>query len=249
MIDHLQKITRSFRCSTCNHTYEQPNPPVISYNASAPANVEMVDLQEKETLRLRNELKERLTCGVTKQNFFDDQICLGYPLLISRDSRNRLWSNLVLELISYDAYMAEIQRYGHEKLDFYERAQFRSVTGKDYNHWLPIFINLDHFNRGRRIIENSISIIHSGSALATERNEFKPTMALSVLTSLMNKSSVQLFNGEMHESKHAIEAYCHFLRLLMHFIDIYPELGQFSWFSFHRSEPEATGSILFCSFI
>ncbi|CAF4390982.1 unnamed protein product [Rotaria sp. Silwood2] len=33
-------------------------------------------------------------------------------------------------------------------------------------------------------------------------------------------------NGEMYESKHAIEAYCHFLRLLMHFIDIYPELDR-----------------------
>ena len=42
----------------------------------------------------------------------------------------------------------------------------------------------------------------------------------------MNKSSVQLFNGQLFESKHAIEAFCHFLRLLMHFIDIYPELGR-----------------------
>ena len=33
-------------------------------------------------------------------------------------------------------------------------------------------------------------------------------------------------NGELFESKHAIEAYCHFLRLLMHFLEIYPALGK-----------------------
>jgi hypothetical protein len=49
----------------------------------------------------------------------------------------------------------------------------------------------------------------------------------------MNKSSVQLFNGQLFESKHAIEAYCHFLRLLMYFIDIYPELGKLNLFFIH----------------
>ncbi len=46
----------------------------------------------------------------------------------------------------------------------------------------------------------------------------------------MNKSSVQLFNGQLFESKHAIEAYCHFLRLLIYFINIYPELGKLNLF-------------------
>ncbi|CAF5197288.1 unnamed protein product, partial [Rotaria magnacalcarata] len=99
-----------------------------------------------------------------------------------------------------------------------------SVTGKDYNHWLPIFINEAHFQKGQTIIQNSISVIYNGSALGSARYDFQPFVALKVLTALMNQSGVQLFNGEMFESKHAIEAYCHFLRLLMHFIDIFPEL-------------------------
>ncbi|KAG0422195.1 hypothetical protein DMUE_6228, partial [Dictyocoela muelleri] len=131
-----------------------------------------------------------------------------------------------------------IQKSGEYKLDFYEDAKFRSVTGKDYNHWLPIFINQQHFARGKMLIENSVSIIQNGTALGNKRFDFTPIMVLNVLTSLMNKSSVQLFNGQMFESEHTIQAYCDFLRLLMHFIQIYPELGI-------ENEREEMGELLF----
>ncbi|CAF1330556.1 unnamed protein product [Rotaria sp. Silwood1] len=179
---------------------------------------------ERERLELKRELIERLTCGVTKQNVIENNICLGYPLLIKRDSYGRLWPELILELISYDAYVAEIQKSGGQKLYFYEHSRFRSVTGKDYNHWLPLYIYPKHFLQGRIIIQNGISVIYNGTAKGSKKYDFAPHMALSVLTTLMNKSAVRLFNGEMFESKQAIEAYCHLLRLLMHFIDIYPEL-------------------------
>jgi hypothetical protein len=220
-IDHLHDMVKKYQCSTCGHSYNQPNPAIVDYTITKEP---LPSSSEEEELKSKRELTEKLTCGVTKQNIFDDKICLGYPLLIKRDNYGRLWSEIILELISYDAYVAEIQKSGGHKLDFYEHSKFRSVTGKDYNHWLPIYINPEHFQQGQTLIQNSISIIHIGTALGSANYDFKPTMALSVLTTLMNKSSVQLFNGQLFESKHAIEAYCHFLRLLMHFIDIYPEL-------------------------
>jgi len=218
-------MVKKFRCTTCGHSYDQPNPPIVDYTETKKQENDK-SKEEEEELKLKRELMEKLTCGVTKQNIFDDKICLGYPLLIKRDGYGRLWSEIILELISYDAYVAEIQKSGGHKLDFYENSKFRSVTGKDYNHWLPIYINSNHFQQCQILIQNSISIIHSGTALGSVNYDFKPLMALNVLTALMNKSSVQLFNGQLFESKHAIEAYCHFLRLLMHFIDIYPELDQ-----------------------
>ncbi len=221
LIDHLHDMVKKYKCSTCGHSYDQPNPLIVDYTEKKE---EEKDKSEEEELKLKRELTEKLTCGVTKQNIFDDKICLGYPLLIKRDQYGRLWPEIILELISYDAYVAEIQKSGGHKLDFYEHSKFRSVTGKDYNHWLPIYINSEHFQQCQTLIQNSISIIHTGSALGSVNYDFKPPMALSVLTTLMNKSSVQLFNGQLFESKHAIEAYCHFLRLLMHFIDIYPQL-------------------------
>jgi len=222
LIDNLHAMAKNFRCSTCGHSYDHPVPSIIDYNQNQQA--KLSEAEEKE-LKIKRELTEKLTCGVTKQNIFDDKICLGYPLLIRRDQYGRLWSEIVLELISYDAYVGEIQKSGGHKLDFYEHSRFRSVTGKDYNHWLPIYINPQHFEQSRTLIENSISIIYSGTASGTVDRDFKPSMALSVLTSLMNKSGVQLFNGQLFESTQAIEAYCHFLRLLMHFIDLYPQLN------------------------
>ncbi|CAF4775500.1 unnamed protein product [Rotaria sp. Silwood1] len=220
---------------TCGHSYDKANPAVVSYTeimsdkhqtqkeTMSKKEEERLKL-ERERLELKRELIERLTCGVTKQNVIENNICLGYPLLIKRDSYGRLWPELILELISYDAYVAEIQKSGGQKLYFYEHSRFRSVTGKDYNHWLPLYIYPKHFLQGRIIIQNGISVIYNGTAKGSKKYDFAPHMALSVLTTLMNKSAVRLFNGEMFESKQAIEAYCHLLRLLMHFIDIYPEL-------------------------
>ena len=232
-------MVKHFRCATCGHRFAQPNPAILDYKDTeegkepkdpsvlvSQAEQEIIE-REHESLKARCALIEKLTCGVTKQNFLEDPICLGYPLLINRDKYGRMWSQIVLELISYDAYVAQIQKSGNQKLDFYEKAMFRSVTGRNYNHWLPIYINQSHFEQGRTLIQNSISIIHKGTALGNIEYDFQPLMALSVLTTLMNKSSVQLFNGELFESQHAIEAYCHFLRLLMHFIEIYPELGNY----------------------
>ncbi|CAF4831673.1 unnamed protein product [Rotaria sp. Silwood1] len=236
-IEHLHRVVKYFKCSTCGHTYDKPNPTIVDYTAIVSVkpeenqgtitqdNEEQLKA-ERERMKFHQELLEKLTCGVTKQNVIEDNICLGYPLLIKRDHTGRLWSEIVLELISYDAYIAEIQKSGGDKLDFYENCQFRSVTGRDYNHWLPIYINENHFEKGKIIIQNSISVIHYGTARGSVKYDFTPSIALSVLTALMNKSAVQLFNGQMFESKYAIEAYCHFLRLLMHFIDIYPELDR-----------------------
>lgn len=236
LIEELRTIVEQFRCSICGHSNKKPVPAVVSYietvTEGQQKDTKTVSKEEEERLKsefekikLQVELKEKLTCGVTKQNFFDDKICLGYPILIKRDNLGRLWSEIVLELISYDAYVAEIQVSGGVKLEFYENFKFRSVTGADYNHWLPLYINQKHFEQGKTIIQNSISIIYSGTAQGTSNNDFVPQMALNVLTSLMNKSAVRLFNGQMFESKQAIEAYCHFLRLLMHFIDLYPKLN------------------------
>jgi hypothetical protein len=227
-------MVKKFQCKTCGHSYAQPNPAIVDYTETKSTEEQQTVSKEEEEklkseqerLKLHQELTEKLTCGVTKQNILEDKICLGYPLLIKRDAYGRLWPEIILELISYDAYVAEIQKTGGHKLDFYEHSKFRSVTGQDYNHWLPIYINKEHFEQSRTLIENSISIINNGTALGSVKYDFKPIMALNVLTTLMNKSSVQLFNGKMFESKHAIEAYCHFLRLLMHFIEIYPELGK-----------------------
>ncbi|CAF0946993.1 unnamed protein product [Adineta steineri] len=64
------------------------------------------------------------------------------------------------------------------------------------------------------------------TSLGSKRHDCKLIMVLNALKILMNKSTERLFNGQMFESKQTIESYYHFLRLLLHFIDVYPELGE-----------------------
>ncbi len=161
-------------------------------------------------------------CGVTKMTVLDGMI-LGKPIMVKKDKFNRLWSEPILELISYDAYMLAIQKEGASKLDSFEHVTLRSVTGRDYNYWLPIFINRKHFDLGFEHIKNAFTVIKYGVS-GTTQNDFKPNHVLEVLPSLMNKTVVQLLNGSLHESKEAIEAYCHFLRLFMELIEVFPQI-------------------------
>lgn len=238
-IAQLRKMSEKFCCRTCGHRYRDPVPLVAAYkNTNSTENNQdkwiSMSRTQKEGEKLKKEMIEKLTCGVTKQNVIEDKICLGYPIHITRDRFGRLWPEIILELISYDAFVAELQKAGTDKLDFYERFKFRSVTGADYNYWLPIYINLEHYKQGETIIKNAISILSTGSVSGTCENEFSPHMALSVLCTMMNKTAVRLFNGAMHESQHAIEAYCHLLRLLMFFIDTYPSLSE--WKTSNQNE-------------
>jgi hypothetical protein len=131
-------MTEKFRYTTCGHCSSQPNPAVIDYSEPLSDKThreqETVSNEEKERIKTQREFAEKLTCGVTKQNVIDDHICLCYPILIKRDDKWRLWAEIIPELISYDAYVAEIQKSGGNKFDFYETSRFRSVTGSDYNH-------------------------------------------------------------------------------------------------------------------
>ncbi|CAF3050946.1 unnamed protein product [Rotaria sp. Silwood2] len=160
---------------------------------------ESVSKEEEKRLKSERKLAEKLTCGVTKQHVIEDNISLGYLLLIKHDSYDRLWPEIILEFIFYDAYVAELQKLGREKLDFYEHSKFCSVI-------------------------NSSSVIYNGTTQSIKNYDFAPHMTLSVLITLMNRSAVLVFNGEMFESKQAMKAYYHLLHVLMHFTNIYPEL-------------------------
>jgi DNA-directed RNA polymerase subunit M/transcription elongation factor TFIIS len=83
-------MVKKFRCSTCGHSYDQPNPPIVDYTETKKQENDKSKEEEEEELKLKRELIEKLTCGITKQNIFDDKICLGYPLLIKRDGYGRL---------------------------------------------------------------------------------------------------------------------------------------------------------------
>ena len=160
-----------------------------------------------------------MICGVTKTDFSSKDIILGYPLLMEVDRFNRIWPKVVLETISYDAYIEQIQLAGIDKLDNFGGIKLYSANGDIYNYWIPIYINEAHFSRALIYLKNSISVIRYGIKGVRE-NDFRPDMVLEVLPCLMNKTIVHIMNGTLFHSTAAIQAYCNFLRLYLRLIEV-----------------------------
>lgn len=159
-------------------------------------------------------------CGITKQDIGSTpDIVLGYPLLMSVDHYNRLWPQIVLETISYEAYAQKIQMCGIEKLNNFTAISMYSAKGERFNYWIPIYVNETHFKRARVYVENAISVIRYG-VQGTRANDFRPDMILEVLPCLMNKNIVHIMNGTVFHSTAAIQAYCSFLRLYLRLIEV-----------------------------
>jgi Ubiquitin-protein ligase len=233
-IEKLRNELNTYQCNVCNHKTIDPYPPFIETN-------EIIEnKKEKNYEKILNQARNSILCGVTKSNIIDnDSVILGYPLLLNRDKFGRLWPTPIMELISYDAYILEIQKSGIECLDKFDRTRFVSPMGQIYNYWIPCYFTEKHFRLGYTIISNAISIIKNGIT-GTIENDFRPEMILDVLPTIINKTVVHLMNGTLYESKKAIETYCHFLRLLMAFIDEFPQLqgiinDKVSKFIYHRS--------------
>lgn len=111
-----------------------------------------------------------MSCSFTKQSLINNdrslapQVTLGYPLLITKDKFSRLHSKMIIDIISYDAFICEIIRAGFDKLDFYSTVCFKAANGETYNHW----------KRNKIIIQNAISIIYTGTASGSRQNDFSP---------------------------------------------------------------------------
>ena len=160
-----------------------------------------------------------MICGVTKMDISSKGIILGYPLLMEVDRFNRIWPKVVLETISYDAYIEQIQLSGIAKLDNFSGIKLYSANGDLYNYWIPIYINEEHFNRALLHLKNSISVIRYGIK-GVQENDFQPKMVFEVLPCLMNKTIVHIMNGTLFHSTAAIQAYCNFLRIYLKLIDV-----------------------------
>lgn len=219
MINKLRESLDKFECKECGHTTKKPYPPIENNN-------DKVDekKQEKTPEEIEKEkIAEKLVCATSKLGIDDEDTVLGYPLFLKKDKYGRLWPEPILELMSYETYMHHVMSYGADKLDNYDTTFFKSVNGERWNHWIPCYFTKEHYERGKTIVLNAMSVIRHG-VHGTEENDFTPQMVLHVMPVLMNNCVVSMMKGNMYESTKAIEAYCHFLRLFMALIDEFPEV-------------------------
>jgi hypothetical protein len=143
-----------------------------------------------------------LICFHSKVSFRDD--ILGIPISVVRKTKFDELSS-PLDFLSYES--------------FHEAQVQKSVWGEQFTHWLPLWINPEHGQRAWTSIEQSIQSLSFRSGL-----RFDPKQALTILPRLMNTMVVSVMSGNIHNSIKALEGYCSFHRLLLAFVQKYPEL-------------------------
>lgn len=245
-IENMIAQSQLYKCKTCEHFNSdslnnsdkkelhepESNDQNTNDNDNSNHQVDPQDKPKKQCTKIiPQSVIEKLSCSFTKLSVFDDDrklnpnVILGYPLHVTRQN-NKMSSEMILDLISYDSFISELQRVGFSKLELYNDVCFKSASGASYNHWLPIFIHSAIWEKNKHYVKNSISIIHNGTPIGIESNDFREENVLDVLPALMNQMVVHMMKGTTHQSISAIEAYCHLLRLLMAFLDEYPKLQQ-----------------------
>ena len=135
------------------------------------------------------------------------------------DRFGRIWPKVILENISYEAYIQQIQLAGVAKLDNFGGIKLYSANGDLFNYWIPFYVNEAHFQRALLHVKNAISVIRYGIK-GTRENDFRAEMVFEVLPCLMNKTIVHIMDGTLFHSTAAIQAYCNFLRMYLRLINV-----------------------------
>jgi len=165
----------------------------------------------------------KFTCSITHMNVFDEsEPVLGYPIDLRKDRYGRIWATPIMEIISYDAYMANFPFGTRQLLDF-ESYSFVSPQGSTYNFWLPLYISEAHFKRAGDLLLNAILTVYKNIE-AKRVSTFEPYMVLKVLPSILVKIMIHFLKGTIDQSTIAIDIYIQTYRLFIELVKLYPNL-------------------------
>ena len=178
---------------------------------------EQKEIEDEEKIKL---IKENLTCSVLKKNYIDDPtIILGYPIVRSsnRFNQNKIELYPIPEMLTYEGFLSEINNQ-QQKLDLYFDTYFKSSGDENYNCWMPVYINKDHYEKNKTHILNSFSIIKFGDE-GKEEYDFKPKQIFEILPIVLNKMIIGMFNGKSQISSAFIKSYFHYVLLFKKLCD------------------------------
>ena len=176
-----------------------------------------MEIDDEEKINL---IKENLTCSVLKKNYIDDPtIILGYPIVrsSSKFNPNKIELYPIPEMLTYEGFLSEINNQ-QQKLDLYFDTHFKSSGDEEYNCWIPVYINQEHYEKNKTHILNSFSIIKFGNE-GKKEYDFKPEQIFEILPIVLNKMIIGMFTGKTQISSAFIKSYFQYVLLFKKLCD------------------------------
>jgi ubiquitin-protein ligase len=146
LLSSMKNYSRNFtivnekgKTEVIKHTWENPFPKMFERkqeNKEEGKKEKKDKISEKEKLRMQ-QIKDNLTCFMSKSNYIDDpEIILGYPIIknIIYDKKEKIDLYTIPELLTYDGFMAQ---KGEEYYKLYSYFGTHSIS-KDNDLWVPI---------------------------------------------------------------------------------------------------------------
>ena len=172
------------------------------------------DLENKENKTNKNKLdeeqrikliKDNLKCSISKENYIDKKdIILGYPIIENKKfTKNKI--ELIPELISYNEFINEMG-------EFNIFPYFNSSSKNNYNYWIPIYIDKDHYEKNKNTILNTFSLIKYGLK-DIEEYSFEPEQFFEVFPIILNAIIKGILNESPQISSDFIKCYFHYILL------------------------------------
>ena len=188
------------------HEWKKPYPEIYLKQKKEQKIEPLLDYLQKELV-----IKENLKCFISKINYLDDKILLGYPVKKISDDR----FIPIPEILSYDCYIEECYKVEEDNdynnffqsdmefifFDIRNRNHLlKSANNEYYSNWLPIYINDEHFNKHKIAILNSFSILKYGNQ-GISLYDFQPEHIFEFLPNLL----YEMISG-MHKNKNLVSS-------------------------------------------
>ena len=183
------------------HTWKNPYPEMYFKDNKK---IEIDKKENKNDEKLK-EIKEYLTCFVTKLNYLDDKnLLLGYP--IKRIGNGGLIP--IPEILSYNNFIQESPKnncnngaliigltgnggnHRNRNTSIFGD-NFKSANNEFYDTWLPIYINEKHFEKNKTTILNYFSILKFGDS-GLKKFDFHPQYIFEIMPNILAEMIIKM---------------------------------------------------------
>lgn len=214
---HNLKLSKTFKCDDCGHTYTKPFPAI---NAGKPESTlkRQTSKKGKKAAEKADSAKPVIIDYMSKESFpmsvpkTDDDL-FGYGLIVSGPT-SRPSLTTPCEFMRIESYNGMKKAMGTVK----------SVMKEDVKYFLPMYIHPPHGGKIKETFEKTLievaGILKSCNPKKTPIEE----MVIRVVPNLMSATVVEFSKGTQHTSDNSLNGYFSLHRLFLWALETYPGL-------------------------